>query len=66
MYSISTGWITDVTGNYDLAFYISGFFIAISGLLMFILPVKGRVKEYKTLQRRKSQERAMAMNKVSV
>lgn len=45
------GWITDLTGNYDLAFYISGFFIAVSGGLMFILPVHGRVKKYQAARR---------------
>lgn len=43
------GWITDLTGNYDLAFYLAGFFIAISGLLMMLLPAK---RKYKAFRRR--------------
>lgn len=60
------GWITDVTGNYDLAFYLSGFFIAVSGALMFILPVRGKVKKYQTLRANQKQERALAKNTVCV
>lgn len=45
------GWITDLTGNYDLAFYLAGFFIAISGLLMLILPARGRMKKYRAGRR---------------
>ncbi|KAJ6635494.1 Monocarboxylate transporter 12, partial [Pseudolycoriella hygida] len=49
------GWITDLTGNYDLAFYLSGFFIIISGVLMFILPVHGKFKKYRELKQQNSQ-----------
>lgn len=40
------GWITDVTSNYDLAFYLAGIFIAISGVLMVILPAYSKCKKY--------------------
>lgn len=56
------GWLTDVTGNYDLAFYLSGFFIAVSGALMFILPVHGKVKKYQTLRRQRSDARDAEAN----
>lgn len=52
------GWITDVTGNYDLAFYLAGFFIAISGLLMTILPVRGKMRKYREIRRNTTEERA--------
>lgn len=40
------GWITDLTGNYDLSFYLAGFFISMSGLLMIILPSHKQYKKY--------------------
>ncbi|KAL1452823.1 hypothetical protein WDU94_007015 [Cyamophila willieti] len=30
------GWLYDLTNSYDLAFYLSGIFIAMSGLLLLI------------------------------
>lgn len=51
------GWITDVTGNYDLAFYLSGVFIAVSGTLMLVLPVHGRYKKYCEIRRRSSERK---------
>lgn len=30
------GWISDVTGNYNSTFYMSGFFYAVSGLVLFL------------------------------
>ena len=33
-----TGWISDMTGNYDLAFYVAGAGILISGLMLAIIP----------------------------
>lgn len=46
------GWIRDMTGNYTLAFYLSGLFIAISGLIMMFLPVRGRFRKYRKFRRR--------------
>lgn len=46
------GFIRDLTGNYKLAFYLSGFFIAISGLMMMLLPVRGRIRKYRKFRRR--------------
>lgn len=54
-FSFTLGWITDLTGNYDLAFYLSGFFISISGVLMFILPAHGKYKKYRELRQQNSQ-----------
>lgn len=41
------GWISDLNDNYDYAFYFAGVFIAISGLLMLILPARGKIKKYR-------------------
>lgn len=46
------GFIRDVTGNYTLAFYLAGFFISISGLIMMFLPVRGRYRKYRKFRRR--------------
>lgn len=45
------GWITDLTGNYDLAFYLAGAFIVVSGVLMMFLPVRGKIKKYRKYRR---------------
>ncbi|CAG5119600.1 unnamed protein product [Candidula unifasciata] len=31
------GWVSDVTGNYDSTFYLSGFFYAVSGVVLFVM-----------------------------
>lgn len=46
------GWISDRTGTYDLAFYLAGFFIVISGFFMLILPARGRMKKYRAIKRK--------------
>lgn len=46
------GWITDMTGTYHLAFYLAGFFIAISGLFMMLLPARGKIRKYRAFRRR--------------
>lgn len=51
------GWITDLTGNYDLAFYLAGVFIAISGLLMIILPARGKLRKYRAVRRSMTERR---------
>lgn len=40
------GWAYDVTGSYDLSFYLAGGFIVLSGCLLMILPILGRYKKY--------------------
>lgn len=49
------GWIYDITNTYDLSFYIAGFFIGLSGLLLLVLPALGKYKKYKALKRQFSQ-----------
>ncbi|XP_043585209.1 uncharacterized protein LOC122568944 [Bombus pyrosoma] len=33
------GWLYDITGTYDLSFYLAGFFIALSGVLLLAMPL---------------------------
>ncbi|KAI5652167.1 major facilitator superfamily domain-containing protein [Phthorimaea operculella] len=37
------GWIYDITDSYDLSFYLAGIFIAVSGLILVILPLYRRI-----------------------
>lgn len=41
-----------MTGNYKLAFYLAGFFIALSGLIMMLLPARGKIRKYRAFRRR--------------
>lgn len=43
------GWMFDVIGNYDLSFYLAGLFIAISGLLLLVLPA---IETYRGVKRK--------------
>lgn len=56
------GWITDMTGNYDLAFYLAGFFIAVSGVLMIILPAHGKYKKYCEIRRKSSEQKSSSFS----
>ncbi|CRK99823.1 CLUMA_CG013131, isoform A [Clunio marinus] len=47
------GWGYDLTGTYDLSFYLAGGFIVVSGALLMILPILGRFRKY---QRRKESQ----------
>ncbi|XP_075973959.1 monocarboxylate transporter 14-like [Anticarsia gemmatalis] len=33
------GWVYDVTGSYDLSFYLAGVFIGVSGLVLLVAPL---------------------------
>ncbi|KAL6261390.1 hypothetical protein P5V15_006485 [Pogonomyrmex californicus] len=33
------GWLYDITGTYDLSFYLAGLFIALSGVLLLVMPL---------------------------
>lgn len=50
------GWLTDSTGNYDLAFYLSGVGVVVSGLVMCFMPC---LKRFDPLVRKK-EEKEMA------
>lgn len=51
-----TGWLCDITGTYHLSFYLAGLFIALSGLLLIILPATKRYKKFQMLQRQASSD----------
>ncbi|KAF5289771.1 hypothetical protein FQA39_LY03688 [Lamprigera yunnana] len=53
------GKISDVTGTYNLSFYLSGFFIIFSGLMLFILPITNKFKRCQSVQRQISSESSM-------
>ncbi|XP_063917394.1 monocarboxylate transporter 12-like isoform X2 [Zophobas morio] len=40
------GWLCDQTKNYNLSFYLAGLFIALSGLLLIIVPSVKRCKRF--------------------
>ncbi|KAJ8972062.1 hypothetical protein NQ317_010931 [Molorchus minor] len=48
------GILYDITGTYDLSFYLAGLFIALSGLMLLILPVTKRYKRF--IRRQESSE----------
>ncbi|XP_029736069.1 uncharacterized protein LOC109424102 [Aedes albopictus] len=50
------GWISDIMESYNLSFYLAGMFIALSGLLLLVLPAIGKYKKYN--QRRVSKEKS--------
>uniref|UniRef100_A0A1B6C2J0 Major facilitator superfamily (MFS) profile domain-containing protein n=1 Tax=Clastoptera arizonana TaxID=38151 RepID=A0A1B6C2J0_9HEMI len=38
------GWLYDITGSYDLSFYLAGIFIALSGVLLVVLPSVEKIR----------------------
>ncbi|CAH0564855.1 unnamed protein product [Brassicogethes aeneus] len=56
------GWLYDITGTYDLSFFLAGFFIAISGLMLFILPLAKRLK--KCLNKKKPDDKNSTQNSI--
>ncbi|XP_015597797.1 uncharacterized protein LOC107268974 [Cephus cinctus] len=42
------GWLYDITGTYDLSFYLAGFFIALSGALMMVMPLVEFYRKWKS------------------
>ncbi|XP_053694385.1 uncharacterized protein LOC128742165 [Sabethes cyaneus] len=54
------GWISDITENYNLSFYLAGLFIALSGLLLLVLPAIGRYKKFN--ERRESKGKNTAFD----
>jgi len=38
------GWLSDITGSYDVAFYGAGVTIFLSGLMLFLAPCIGRIQ----------------------
>jgi MFS family permease len=63
------GWLYDVTGKYDLSFYLAGIFIALSGGLLLVLPAVGKYKKYCEYRRRSSEAKnnnSYTMNNLTV
>lgn len=56
------GWVYDMTDSYDLSFYLSGVFIGISGIILFILPICKRIKKYNTQRKRKPTNNELQVN----
>lgn len=54
------GWISDITENYNLSFYLAGLFISLSGLLLLVLPAIGKYKKFN--QRRSSKPKNTAFD----
>lgn len=50
------GFIADEQENYNLAFYLAGFFIILSGILMMILPACKKIRKYRAIRRKNSQD----------
>ncbi|XP_063977326.1 uncharacterized protein LOC135162604 [Diachasmimorpha longicaudata] len=40
------GWLYDITGTYDLSFYLAGFFIGLSGILLMVVPCIEMYRKY--------------------
>ncbi|XP_012284043.1 uncharacterized protein LOC105701680 [Orussus abietinus] len=42
------GWLYDITGTYNLSFYLAGFFIALSGALLMVTPLMECYKKWRS------------------
>ncbi|KAH8420135.1 hypothetical protein KR009_006163 [Drosophila setifemur] len=54
------GWMYDLTDSYSPAFIMAGLMIAISGLVMFIIPPLQRVQARKSLQKQHAEHIALS------
>ncbi|XP_029178947.1 uncharacterized protein LOC114946561 [Nylanderia fulva] len=50
------GYLYDITGSYDLSFYLAGLFIALSGLLLLVMPL---ISLYRKCRGKESKERTV-------
>ncbi|KYN03988.1 PREDICTED: uncharacterized protein LOC108772730 [Cyphomyrmex costatus] len=41
------GWLYDITGTYNLSFYLAGLFIALSGVLLLVMPLISLYRKYR-------------------
>nr|CAD7259481.1 unnamed protein product [Timema shepardi] len=57
------GWIYDISGDYDLSFYLSGLFIVLCGALLIILPA---IKWYRQFKQHRAKTVAKAKAKRSL
>lgn len=51
MHYFVLGGLFDITNSYDLSFYLAGFFIALSGLLLFVHPIMKKITRYRRRQK---------------
>lgn len=58
------GWGYDVTGAYDLSFYLAGGFIIISGVLLMILPILTHYRKYQKRRESRNLNQAEVKNVV--
>ncbi|EDV32768.1 monocarboxylate transporter 1 [Drosophila ananassae] len=54
------GWLFDLTGSYDPAFLMAGLMIAISGLVMFVIPPLQRFQARKSEQKHHAEHLALS------
>ncbi|XP_008213655.1 uncharacterized protein LOC100123202 isoform X1 [Nasonia vitripennis] len=54
------GWLCDVRGNYNLSFYLAGLFIAISGVVLMVMPL---MDTYRRWKKSAEEERANAVSR---
>ncbi|KOC60127.1 Monocarboxylate transporter 12 [Habropoda laboriosa] len=54
------GWLYDITGSYDLSFYLAGFFIALSGALLLPMPLISLYRKYSNGSRKEETEEDFA------
>lgn len=47
MHDFVLGGLFDITKSYNLSFYLAGFFIALSGLLLFVHPIIKKITQYR-------------------
>lgn len=47
MHDFVLGGLFDITQSYNLSFYLAGFFIALSGLLLFVHPIIKKITQYR-------------------
>lgn len=62
------GWISDMTENYSLSFYLAGVFISLSGLLLLVLPAIGKYKKFnqrRTSKQKQQQQDGYGMNNLT-
>lgn len=50
------GWLYDITGTYDLSFYLAGLFIALSGALLLVMPL---ISLYRKCRGKESEDRTV-------
>ncbi|XP_015182480.1 PREDICTED: uncharacterized protein LOC107069563 [Polistes dominula] len=50
------GWLYDITGSYDLPFYLAGFFIALSGALLLVMPLISLYRKFRSGRSSKDDE----------